>query len=73
MLFPLPGIAFLHLAQGMLPLKPSYLTMVQILPASNFLCHPKKHEYNLYNTSEALIFKYASPMTQGLLGAGAPP
>lgn len=53
MLLPLPGIAFLHLAQGILPLKPSYPAMVQILPAPTS-CHPKEHEYNLFNTSEAL-------------------
>lgn len=69
--FPLPGAALLHLAQGILPLKPSYLTMSLMVP--NFLCDPKEHEYAFtILPCTAIIYKCATPRTHRLMAAGTP-
>lgn len=65
MLFPLPGTALLHLAQGIPPLKPSYITMALKLP--NFLCDPKKHTPLQYLPGTVIIYKCAAPRTHGLM------
>lgn len=73
MLLPLSGTALLHLAQGILPLKSSYLSMPLMLPTPNFLCDPKEHEYTFTILSCTVITYMCSvPRTHRLMGARTP-